>query len=178
MSSPDYLAQLTPDALVLYPSRIKLLLFAALSALFVAGGFFMWSNDRNDQLIAIADWVFFGLMLLWFLSRLGQRVPALIVNQSGIFDKSSGLSGYFLRWEEIDSVYISRLGQQRFLSIRLKDPEAFLSGFSGFKARMMRANMKLVGAPLNISANTLPMKLDDLVAAIQQKSPTLRTHTS
>lgn len=174
MSSSDYLAQLTPDALVVYPSRVKLVLFALLSALFVVGGFFIWSNDRNDRFVAVLDWIFFGSALLFFISRLGQRVPALIVNQSGIFDKSSGLSGYFLRWEEIDSVYISHMGRQRFLSIKLQDPEAFLSRFSGFKAKMMRANMKLVGAPLNISASILPMKLEDLVTAIQQKSPTLR----
>lgn len=174
MNSSDYLAQLTPDAFVVYPSRGKLVLFALLSAGFVVAGFFIWSNDRNDRFVAVADWIFFGFALLFFISRLGQRVPALIVNQSGIFDKSSGLSGYFLRWEEIDSIYISQMGRQRFLSIRLKDPEAFLSNFSGFKVKMMRANMKLVGAPLNISASTLPMKLEDLITAIQQKSPALR----
>lgn len=176
MSSSDYLAQLRPDALVVYPSRGKLLLFTAICALFVTGGFYIWSNDRNDQFIAMADWIFFGLAMLFFISRLAQRMPALIVNQSGIFDKSSGLSGYFLRWEEIDSIYISQMGRQRFLSIKLQDPEAFLSRFSGFKAKMMRANMKLVGAPLNISASILPMKLEDLVTAIRQKSPALRAY--
>jgi len=171
----DYLAQLTPDAVVLYPSRGKLLLFVVICAAFLAGCFPMWSDGRYEyQVAAVLGWVFFGLALLFFITRLVQRVPALIVNQSGIFDKSSGISSYFLRWEEIDSIYISSIGRQRFLSIKLNDPEAFLSRQSAIKAKLMRANIKLVGAPVNISASTLPMKLDELVATIQQKSRAAR----
>ncbi|HEY6250545.1 MAG TPA: STM3941 family protein, partial [Candidatus Angelobacter sp.] len=171
----DYLAQLTPDALVLYPSRAKLALFALLCALFLAGGFGMWNDSRIEYKVgAVADWIFFGLALLLFISRLVQRVPSLIVNQSGIFDSSSRISAYFLRWEEIDSVYISSLGRQRFLSLRLRDPEAFLSRQSPMKAKIMRANIKLVGAPVNISASTLPLKLEELLSVIQQKAPAVR----
>lgn len=166
----DYLAQLTPDAFVVYPSRVKLLLLAMVCVAFVALGFYIWSADHGDKVIAIVDWIFFGLALLFFIGRLLRQAPSLIVNQSGILDSSSGFGRYFLHWGEIDSIYISSLGRQRFLSIRLKDLEPFLSRQSAVKARLMRANIKLVGAPVNISATTLPVKLEELLAVIQQKS--------
>ena len=170
MSSEDYLAHLTPDAFVVYPGRSKLVFFSLLAAAFIAVGFFVWSNDRSDRFIAILDWVFFGFGLLLFLARLIWRVPSLIVNQMGIYDNGAGFSGYFLRWEEIDSIYTSSIGRGRFVSIRLKDPEAFLSRQGPIKAKLMRANVKLVGAPVNIATNVLTLKEEELIAIIQQKS--------
>lgn len=175
MSDSDYLAQLTPDAVVLYPSRAKLLLFALIAAAFVVGCFFMWNDPRPKyRVVAVVGGVFFGLAMLFLFARLVRRVPALIVNQSGIFDNSSGIGGYFLRWEEIDSMYVSSINRQKFLSIRLKDPERFLSQQGGMKARLMRANVKLVGAPVNISANILPVKLEELIRIIQERAPAVR----
>jgi hypothetical protein len=89
-------------------------------------------------------------------------------------DNSSALGGYAIRWNEVESIYISTMrtsafSSQRFLSIRLKRPEEFLSRQSAFRARLMKVNVSLVGAPVNISANTLPIKLEELMAMVQQK---------
>lgn len=177
MSSPadDYLAQLTPDAFVIYPSRAKLLFFALVGGAFFAGCFGLWNDGRiKYQIVAVLGWVMCGLVVWFCIKRLVKPAPALILNQSGIFDNSSGVSGYFLHWEEIDSIFISSIRRQRFLAIRLKAPELFLSRQSAMKAAAMRMNIKLVGAPVNISANTLPLKLEELMAVIQQKAPAVR----
>ncbi len=171
----DYQAELTPDAFVAYPHKGKLVLLMLVCAAFAAIGFGMWNDGKpNDRMIAVADWIFFGGGVAIFLAQLMRRSPSLIVNQSGIFDNSSALKACLLRWEEIDALYISSIGRQRFLSIRLRDAEGFLSRQSGVKAKSMRANIKLVGAPVNIAATTLSVKLEELLEIIRQKYPAVR----
>jgi hypothetical protein len=173
----DYTPFLTPDAVVIYPSRGKLLLLALGSAAFVVLGFFMWSTGQTkNQVGGVLSIVFFGACFLFGAARLIWRRPSLIISPNGIFEGSSALGGYLLRWDEIHSVYISTMrvnvfSSQRFLSVRLNNTEEFLARQSSAKARLMRMNMGLVGAPINISSSTLPMTLEEIINVIQQKSP-------
>jgi len=166
---------LTPDAVVIYPSRGRVLLLGLGAAAFVALGFFLWRiGGIRNQIVAVAAGGFFGMCFFFALYKLIWRQPALIISSSGLVDNSSALGGYAIRWNEVESVYISTMrtslfSSQHFLSIRLKRPEEFLNRQSSFRARLMKANVSLVGAPVNISANTLPIKLEELVAMVQQK---------
>ena len=171
----DYHLLLTPDAFVVYPSRGKLVLMAIGCIALTACAIAEWLEGSLEyRIVALAAGVFFGLVFVLVIMRLVKRTPSLILNQSGIFDNSSALGGYFLRWEEIDSIFISSMtvsmNRQRFLSIKVKDTDRFLSQQGTLKAKMMRANIKLVGAPVNISANTLPIRLEELLEVIKQKS--------
>ena len=180
MSFPenDYQSLLTPDAFVVYPSKAKLFLLLAGCLVFIALAIWMWNAVPADELeyriVAIAAWVLCALGVWFTLKRLIKKTPSLVVNQFGIFDNSSAVGAYLLRWEEIDSIYISSMtisrSTQRFLSIKVKDTDGFLSQQGALKATMMRANIKLVGAPVNISASTLPIKLEELLEIIKQKS--------
>jgi hypothetical protein len=172
---PDYQSQLTPDAFVVYPSKGKLFLTALAGAAFVALGFGLWlQGSIKHRIVAVADWAFFGFVTSVAVARLVRRTPLLILNYSGIFDSSSAHGGCLLHWDEIASIYISSLGRQRFLSIAVKDVDGFLARQPSVRSKLMRANVGLVGAPVNISASTLPMKLEELLNIIRQKYPTAR----
>ncbi len=168
---------MTPDAIVIYPSRKKLLLMAGGSGAFVALAlFFILSSDPQLQdletrIAGIAGVAFFGLCLLYAFWRLARPTPAVVIHTSGIFDNASGLSAGFLRWEEISRVRVASLKGQRFLAVDMKDVDALLSRQSGFKAKMMKMNVRLVGAAVNIPANTLPISLEELIQNIRQKCP-------
>ena len=163
---------MTPDATVIYPSRGKLLLITCGGAGFVALGLWLSrSSDTEERWIGIASVVFFGLCMLYAVARLVRPTPALVIHPSGIFDNASALSAGFLLWDEIAGVYVAKLKNQRFLAIAVKDLEALLSRQSRLKARMMKMNVGLVGAAVNIPANTLPISLEDLIQNIQQKCP-------
>jgi hypothetical protein len=95
----------------------------------------------------------------------------VVIHTSGIFDNASGLSAGFLRWEEISRVRVASLKGQRFLAVDMKDVDALLSRQSGFKAKMMKMNVRLIGAAVNIPANTLPISLEELIQNIRQKCP-------
>jgi hypothetical protein len=175
MASPQltaYSQWMTPDATVIYPSRSKLLLLTAGGAMFVVLGFFLLrSTDVEECLAGIAGIVFFGLCMLYAVWRLLRPTPALIIHSSGILDNASGLSAGFLRWDEISGIFMVSIRNQRFLAISLKNADAFLGRQSGLKAKMMKANVRLVGAPVNIPANTLPISLEELIQKIQQRCP-------
>jgi hypothetical protein len=170
---------LTPDAVVIYPSRARIFLVFLGSLAFVALGFFLWKNWQETEgpralVAAVAGIGFFGLGAVFALVKLISRQPALVINSSGfMFGK------YSLHWDEVESIYISSMrvsafSTQRFISVRLKRPEEFLSRQPALMARLMKANMGLTGAHVNISANVLPMKPEDLVATMRNKCPALQ----
>ena len=172
---------LTPDAVVFYPSRNKLFLLIFVAAVLVAANFFTWKTGKTThQAVAVAGGVLFGACLLFAIARLVWRRPALIINSAGFMDNSSALGAYSLRWDEIEAIYISSIrasafSRQRFLSVRLKRVDEFINRQPAFRAKLMRANIRLVGAPVNISAVTLPVTLEEVVTIMQQKCPAGRT---
>lgn len=162
---------MTPDATVIYPSRRKLLLLACFGAGFVALGFFLLrSTSTWEHWIGLASILFFGLCTLHIVVRIARRTPTLIIHPSGIFIHGAG----FLRWDEISDVFVKRIQGQLFLAIDVKDVEALLSRQSWPKARLMKMNRGLFGAAVYISANALPMSIEERIQSVQQKFPAIR----
>jgi hypothetical protein len=79
-----------------------------------------------------------------------------------------------LRWDEISDVFVKRIQGQLFLAIDVKDVEALLSRQSWPKARLMKMNRSLFGAAVYISANALPMSIEERIQSVQQKFPAIR----
>jgi hypothetical protein len=173
MASPlvDYRSLMTPDSIVIYPSRRKLLLIIAGCSAFVALGIFILISDDKALFLGVSTIAVFGLGLLYPAVRLARPTPAVIIHYSGIFDNASGLSAGFLPWEEIMDMYMAKIKNQRMLAIRVKDVESFLNRQSGLKANLMKINVSLIGAPINIPATALPISLEELIQSIQQKCP-------
>ena len=170
----DYNSFLTPDAFIVYPSRLRLLLGAVVCAAFAAGATIMWNEgDSSDQVLAVVFWIILGLAILFFMVKLAKRTPSLIINQTGIFENSSAFGAFPLRWEEIDGFFITHVQRQKLLAVRVKDLEGFLARQSAIKAKLMRANVKLVGAPITLATGTLPINLDELIHIIRQKAPAI-----
>ena len=162
---------MTPDATVIYPSREKLLRLACLGAGFVALGFFLLrSTSTREHWSGLASILFFGLGSLYAVARIARRTPILILHPSGIFIHGTG----FLRWDEISDVFVTRIQRQLFLAVDVKDVGALLSRQSWPKAGLTKINRSLFGAAVYISANTLPMSLEELILKIQEQSPAIR----
>ena len=180
MASPQlaHIHQLmTPDAIVIYPSKKKLLLLALGAAAFVGFAIFMLLSpdpefrDWDVRAAAIAGIVFFGLCLAYALWRLVRPTPALVIHPSGLFDNASALSAGFLRWDEISRIFVAQIKNQKFLAIAVKDVEGLLNRQTGVKAKLMKMNVRLAGTAVSIPANTLPISLEELIRHIQQKCP-------
>ena len=116
----DYGQFLSADAVLIYPSRGKLFLFSFLAAVLVVRTLFLWPTGRTrDQIIVAVGIIFFAQFFIWSFRRLIQRKPSLIINHLGLVDDSSAIGGVSLRWDEVESIYISSMWLfGRFLSIR------------------------------------------------------------
>jgi hypothetical protein len=163
----------TSETLFLYPKRSRFFLLAVGALLFVCAGIFIGSDHDSGiprlvtVLISSLAIGFFGLCFLYAVYRLLVHRPALILNREGIVDNASAVSAGLVRWEEIERIYCSSVQRQLFISIAVKDPDRFLQGMPGVKAKLMRLNIGLVGAPINLPATPMGLSVTELLKLIQ-----------
>ena len=108
----------------------------------------------------------FGPCLLWALKRLRVATPALIIGGEGIFDHSSAIGVGQIAWKDIASAYVRALTSQPYLCLVPRDVKAFLRSQPVWRRLLMLANIKLLGAPIIITALALPISLDELKAKV------------
>ena len=161
------------EDIVIYPKLGKLLV---LSAVFVLIGlaltYFGLMGEDNEPFIVIIDvlcTVIFGLCLVYYVARIKNKKPSLIVNDEGITDQSSYIEAGVIRWEEVKNIEIYSLMNQRMIGIKLYHPEEFMSKQRGFKKMLMRANQGMVDTPINIAESGLPMSLDKVYLIMLKK---------
>ncbi|CAM4442031.1 STM3941 family protein [Paenibacillus tarimensis] len=155
--------------IVEYPSTGKLLklllaslVFVALGAVFIVVGTSEEDRSLGMTLAGIVTVAFFGACLLYFVYRLINRKPSLIINDEGIEDNSSYTGGGKIRWEEIREIMLYEMMGQKFIGLKLYDEAAYLKRQSGFKKWLMKVNSGMVQAPVNVPQNGVKMKLDAL----------------
>jgi hypothetical protein len=190
------------DWIVVYPSRWKSLfqLFLSLSviacliAVFVSGDPVV--QAQLDPIHRVV--VYFGVPPIACLCaatafyRLVARKPILVINDEGVFYKSSPLVSCFLRWEEIRSVEVyPHLGDTilRFVPVdatgllaqqgvfgRLESVSVSREDAAGlgehawlFGSRPRSPNPGGVSASVTISQRLLPVKVADLAEQIKQR---------
>ncbi|MFC0515196.1 STM3941 family protein [Mucilaginibacter angelicae] len=111
--------------------------------------------------------IFFGFTTFFFLKKMSDKKPGLIINNEGIYDNSSvGL----IPWSDITRFSISSVMNQQFLVIGLKDPEQYITAQTNlFKKKSFDFNYKNYGSPLAISASTFEYNLYELKAMLENK---------
>lgn len=161
-----------------YPSRIRLALLALGALVFVLAGAFMCYTALADRTssqppvaifaVGVLAVVFFGCCLLYGVVRLVLPKPAVVLDNTGLYDHASATSVGHLAWPDITDVATLSFGAQRMLSIRLTDPESVLSRASGLRRLALRTNVKLMGTPVNIPQTMLPIPVKQLEAEIRR----------
>jgi hypothetical protein len=164
------------DDVVIYQRKLKTLLIAAVSLLFVAIGFYLADGLDAMRLplwvIVVTSYVgipFFGLCFVYALYRLLSPKAAVVISREGIFDNASAVGAGMLKWEEIAEIYTYDFMRQRMLGIVPKDAEAVIARQPLFKRILARLNRGLVQAPFNIPQNTLSIPVDELLKKIEER---------
>lgn len=164
------------EELVLYPKLGKVIflspLFILLGAMVIYFGLTETETTFKSMmmiLIGIACILVFGLTFLYGLNRKFNKDPFLVVNDEGILDQSTYTNGGFIKWEEIEDIFIYRVSNQRMIGIRLYDPESVLNRMTGLKGWLARMSMKQTEAPVNIPSSSCPVKLDDLYMVLVER---------
>ena len=154
-------------------SRLKLVgtLLGALA--FVGLGVLMMITESRRglfaKLIGLVVVGFFGAIVVSVMKHLLFLGPAVIINSKGIVDNSSGVSVGFIAWDEIEEIREYKFQNQTFLGITLKDVNKVVARQPKWKRSVIRANLKLGAAPVNIPQSVLGVKVSDLVREIQDR---------
>jgi len=169
------------DQTIIEMSRKKLGLLILGSCAFVAIGIWLFSLDpasirgspwgRSPTLvhsIGIASIVFFGLCAIVAIPKLFDKKPGLVFANSGIIDNASSVSAGLIPWTEIIDAESFEVRRQRFLVIKVKDPQKYLDRGNRLKKLAITANYKMYGSPITISAIALKTSFPELVSIFNQ----------
>ncbi len=162
-------------------SKTKMTLSFLGSLMFVGLGLWLLTNlpKRNIGLFCnptvifiagLAALIFFGLIAVIIFRKLIAKKPGLTVNRKGITDNSSGVSAGLIPWADIQEIKISKVMNQKFLMLIVKNPEYYLNKVTNpLKRSVMKMNYKTYGSPISISSNALQTNFEDLYKLLIEK---------
>jgi hypothetical protein len=162
-------------------NKIFLMIFGSL--VFIVGGawLFFWTPTplagpsifRNPAFIKIIGGlcvVFFGYTLFLYLQKLKDKTPALIVDNTGITDNSSGLAVGHIPWGDIIEIKTRRVFNQKFLMVIVRNPQDYISRQkSRVRKKLMQQNHRFYGSPISITANVLQTGFDEVENLLTKK---------
>jgi hypothetical protein len=159
--------------------KINIFLILLGSIIFAVTGILLLINPakyvtvlfRNPVFIFMAGFVsvlFFGFVTFSIMKKLFQARIGLIINDEGIIDNSSGTSIGMVFWKDIEKIEVIEVVNQKFIRIIVKNPNEYVERqTSSITRKIATANYKRYGSPVQISANTLKVKFDELYELLQ-----------
>jgi hypothetical protein len=157
-------------------SKSKLTWLLAGSIVFAALGAWLMIKDPGGKAYAVrftsglAAILFFGFCGIYLAKKLRDNLPGLVINGEGIIDRSNGFTVGHIPWADIAGVTTHAVMSQRFILLKLKNPEAYINRQSGALLRQaMKMNLSMYGSPVSISANGLACNFDELLLILREK---------
>ncbi len=160
-------------------TKIIMMLFGAL--MLIAGGIWFvfyppniensyWVTPLKMKLAGYASMIFFGTCAIFFIRKLPDTKPGLIIDDKGLTDNSSGLPAGQILWSDIKEVSVIEISGQRIIMLKAKNPQDYIDRQTSlFVRKGMELNNRLYGTPLQITANGLKISFDDLLTLITKK---------
>ena len=114
--------------------------------------------------MAYSSIIFFGFCGLEGIKKINDAAPGLILNQNGFTDNSSGIPAGFVPWSDVKKIEEYQIKNQHFIAVIVTEPDKYIQTGNIAQRMFKRANLKMCGAPINISTVCLKVKHDDLLA--------------
>jgi len=112
--------------------------------------------------------LFFGSFLTVWIFKLLDRKPGIQVDDNGILDNSTSISVGKIPWSDIESVKPSNYSSN-VITVMLKDPAKYIDlQKNQIKKKLLKANYKKSGSPVNIQTLTLETDNNTLIRAINE----------
>jgi hypothetical protein len=167
---------MTESETIIPLSRGKIVALTLGSVAFVAVSIWIWTIPEGEgpltpllrKIVSIFGVGFFGICAVYGFIKLFDKKPGLVIDQEGIVDNSSGVAAGRILWSEIIGFQENEIFGQRFLTIQVSDPAPFINRCGLLKAKLNSANLNLTGSPINISANSLSIRFDDLIETLDR----------
>ncbi len=134
---------------------------------------FAGSSVRDAELVGAVALVTSAVMLFVVLRNARDTRARMLLDRSGIWFRDWEIGP--VPWAAIDDAYTSGSRLQAFVSLRLRDPEAFLAGLPEAERKAVRANRLYRSPELRIPHGALDAPLDQVLAAIKTHLGTPQT---
>lgn len=155
-------------------SRIFFLLAAALVFILLCG----WYITAPSEGFPFPPWVmvtvgwagllFFGVALFYIVRMLRRNQPALQINTTGLYDRTTGVAVGRIDWEDIEGFRSKSVLGNRFILVDVTDPEEYIRRGEGKLAqKALRANFKKYGAPITIGTDNIKIDHDELLTILE-----------
>lgn len=97
----------------------------------------------------------FGYFLGLYIPRLTAGEPGLVVDEQGITDNTTHAAPGLIPWKDIVAIHPQKITGQKFMVIKVSDPQIYIEKAKGIEARSLKGNLQLCGSPVVISAAAL-----------------------
>jgi len=124
----------------------------------VAKGLAIWK-------VVVASYVgvpFFAACGLYAAYRLAIRRPAVEIDSKGITDAASAVGAGRLSWDEVDHIVLYKYSGQSMLGVVPRNLDNFLNRQRVVRRVLMKLNLTLGCAPINIPQAGLSIKVAEL----------------
>lgn len=157
---------------VVYPPRLRFLFYSLGAIIMIIASLFVFTQTSfYYKTIALIGIIFSGLGLIFLIYRLIFPSPSLIVDNSGITDKSAVITFGFLRWDQIEKIYTTIFMEKRMLAIVPKNCQDYIAKSDPIRANLYKMNLDLIQAPFAIAEQNLSVPLEKVIIEINKYFP-------
>jgi hypothetical protein len=151
---------------VVYQSKGKQLLLIIAAIIMVGASFFViFIKQNNDYgtsyflnylivIFGLLGVLFFGFGTIFLIKEFVAGKQLIVLTQDGFYDYSSAMAtkDRLISWQDVaDIATFSTMGQP-FITVKMKNSEAFLASLSPFHRKAVQANLKLGAYEISITA--------------------------
>lgn len=130
-------------------------------------------RSDNPTVIKIVGYILvilFGAFTLLFSQRVFDKKPAMVLDDEGFIDNTSGVNTGKVLWTDVTDVFVKEGMGQKFIMLKVKNPQTYIEREKNpLKIRIMDMNNRLYQTPINISAKGMRISFDDLHQLINKK---------
>lgn len=119
--------------------------------------------------VLVSGIFFFGLCSYYYAKRIFQARPLLLVDETGVTDHSTAFAVGHIPWEDIISIQLSSYLNQIFISIAVKNEEAYLSQMNFLQRSAYKANLRMGFPLINITLNTSAVQPEAVFVEIEDR---------
>ena len=147
-------------------SPLNPLLFGAVGFAGIAAYFYFATGMRSMSVVFAAFAVLALLGSFWVTT---QETPVLVIDETGLFDARNGIGKIW--WHDVVEVHIEASYGNRFLCLRVKNPEEYVSKLNGPVKERVNFNRSLGFRRINVDIGDLNVSLLDLKKMIEARIP-------
>lgn len=162
-------------------SKAKIIRLVVAALVFVALGCWLVQLDAatiEAQRRLNSPWLIHGLGVVAVvfatlcaavgIKKLSDGQPGVVLSQQGLWDNASGVAAGWIAWSEITGFAVFEVQKQPCLIVMVENPARYLNAGGWLKRLIVKANYRMCGSPITISAHALSVPFDELVALCQQ----------